>query len=177
MYPPYYIVPDVEKYKTLDPHSEEAVKLGRRIAANIGDYASLRLVLGIDPPEFACFYPDMLTAQPSTFDTIDSFLDKFGSAPSAPEPAAPYSLEESDFTPPQPANAINDGIDAPAAQVNEEIKLTPKELIKLQRYEEALKLIERQNLNNPQKSIYFAHQMRFLKKLIAIQNHKNKSKG
>ena len=146
---PYYIVPDVEKYQQLDPHSEEAQKLSRRIAANIGDYAALRLVLGIDPPEFARFYPDMDTHTPTTFDTINSFLDKFGTE----LPATGYVAEEKGKDP------------------------DLSTLLKEKRYREALKLIEGQNLNNTEKSIYFAHQIRFLKKLIAIENYKNQTNG
>ena len=97
IYPPYYIVADVERYKTLSPESEKAKKLARKISVNIGDYAALRLVLGIDPPEFARFYPDMETASPTTIDTIDSFLDKFGGNLPEDNPAAGlggYVLEE-----------------------------------------------------------------------------------
>ena len=131
--PPYYIVPDVELYKKLDPQSEEAQSLARKIAVNIGDLPTLRLILGIDPPEFARFYPDMEPATPDTFDAIDTFLDKFGAPSESP------SLSN---------------------------------LISEHKYQQALQLIESQNLNNPQKSIYFAHQMRFLKKLIAIEKYK-----
>ena len=144
---PYYIVPDVERYRQLDPDSEEARRLSRKIAANIGDIFTLRQVLRIDPPEFAKFYPDMETSTPTTMDTIDSFLDKFG------------------------------GDLKPAGYVPEEEEKDPDSLIKEKRYEAALQLIEAQNLNNPQKSIYFAHQIRFLKKLIAIENYKNLTKG
>lgn len=146
---PYFIVPEVEKYRALDPLSEEARKLSRFLAVNIGDYASLRLVLGIDPPDFAKFYPDMETPAPDTLDTIDSFLDKFGTKMPAAGYMADYEKEEASF----------------------------KELIRQKRYGEALALIERQNLINPQKSIYFAHQMRFLKKLIAIENYRKQTEG
>ena len=153
---PYYIVPAVEKYRLLPPDSEEAKELSRFIAANIGDYPSLRLVLGIDPPEFARFYPDMETATPSTLSTIDSFLDKYGGNISA----AGYEIEDQQPPIPEeesPANSIRD-------------------LLKRHKYDEAIMLIEQQNLNNTQKSIYFAHQMRFIKKLMALEKFKNKSK-
>lgn len=142
---PYYIVPLVEEYRQLDPESPRAKELSRYLRANIGDYASLRLVLGIDPPEFAKFYPDMETTTPGTFDTIDSFLDMYG------KDLVPmgYVPEES----PAPENL--------------------SDLIREKRYGEALELINTQNLNNPQKSIYFAHQMRFIKKLISLQKFKN----
>ena len=170
---PYYIVPDVEEYKKLEPTSEEAKRLSRRIAANIGDYVSLRLVLGIDPPEFARFYPDMDTYTPGTFDTIDTFLDKFG----APLPPLGYMAsqvqeegkkeEKSEKT--EVVRAQEDSGSRPAEMI--------KELITHHRYDEAIQLIEAQNLNNPNKSIYFAHQMRFLRKLKALYKFKNQTQG
>ena len=49
-----------------------------------------------------------------------------------------------------------------------------RELIKNHKYYDAIKIIEHRNLINPQKNIYFAHQIRFLKKLIEIQKNKIK---
>lgn len=43
--------------------------------------------------------------------------------------------------------------------------------IKQQRYEKALEIIRKVNLNNPKKNSYFADQIRFLQKLIANKNH------
>lgn len=45
--------------------------------------------------------------------------------------------------------------------------------IKQGRYEKALEIIQRLNLNYPKKNAYFVDQMRFLEKLIL--NDKNKS--
>ncbi|MCH5228668.1 MAG: hypothetical protein J1F12_01570 [Muribaculaceae bacterium] len=156
---PYYILPYIEEYKSLDPESPEAQALSRKIAANIGDYASLRLILGIDPPEFAKFYPDMETASPSTFDTIDSFIQKFGKNDTG---TGAYVIESEEI----------------AAAPKEETQPTDlSNLIKQKKYKEALNFIEQQNLNNPKKSIYFAHQIRFLKKLIYIEAFRNKPKS
>ena len=182
---PYYIVPAVEAYKKLPPESEEARKLVRLISANVGDYAALRLVLGIDPPEFARFYPDMESSTPSTMDTIDAFLEKFGTplppGSYVPEPA-PYNLEreeereeiieEEKPSEPQEKVIVEERED-PGDMSSESLA----ELLGKRRYREALKFIERQNLNNPQKSIYFAHQMRFIKKLIRIEKYRNQTKG
>ena len=163
---PYYIVPLVERYKTLDPRSEEAKELSRKIAANIGDYASLRLVLGMDPPEFGKFYPDMETTTPSTLDTIDSFLDKFGGK----VPNGGYMFEEGSET--------KEEIEADEGdEVVEKGLPDLSQLLKEKKYEEALELIEAQNLINPEKSIYFAHQISFLKKLIALKKYRNQTKG
>ena len=139
---PYYIVPSVEEYATLDPESPEAHKLARFISVNIGDVETLRRILG----ERA--FEDARTESLSTgdsFSTIDSFLNKFAgnSSPIGYMASVPDTLTS---------------------------------LLRLHRYEEAIKLIERQNLNNPQKNIYFAHQMRFIKKLQALDKFKNKNR-
>ena len=169
---PYYIVPDVEKYRELNPDSKEAQFLSRKIAANVGDLASLRLVLGIDPPEFGRFYPDMENNTPSTMDTIDTFLDKFGG-----NITSGYLTEENIELP------SDSRLFYESTQENEENIEEPKEeidfgiLIKEKRFEEAISFIEQQNLINPDKSIYFAHQIRFIKKLMAIENYRKQTMG
>ena len=45
-------------------------------------------------------------------------------------------------------------------------------LIKNRNYEKALEIIQGLNLNNPEKSVYFADQIRFLKKLILNESRK-----
>lgn len=158
---PYYILPVIEEYKLKDPRSKEGRQLSRLIAANIGDLASLRLILGIDPPEFARFYPDMETATPTTMSTIDSFLDKYGvpDSPEAfPEIFVEKSSEKEESDDKMPETDLSD-------------------LIKERRYSEALAFIESQNLINPQKSIYFALQIRFIKKLMALEEFKKRNSG
>ena len=45
-------------------------------------------------------------------------------------------------------------------------------MVKNGNYRKALEIITELSLNNPKKSIYFADQMRFLRKLIANQERK-----
>ena len=47
--------------------------------------------------------------------------------------------------------------------------------IKQARYEKALEIIRKVNLNNPKKNSYFADQIRFLQKLIVNSKHQNKT--
>lgn len=46
--------------------------------------------------------------------------------------------------------------------------------IKQERYEKAIEIIKRINLNNPKKSVYFADQIRFLEKLLINSRHSKK---
>ncbi|MDE5810958.1 MAG: hypothetical protein K2H61_01470, partial [Muribaculaceae bacterium] len=48
-----------------------------------------------------------------------------------------------------------------------------KIFIKQHHYERAYEIISQLNLNYPKKSVYFADQLRFLRKVIAIQKAKN----
>ena len=125
----------------------------------------------------------------STMETIDSFLDKFGgrtaSVPGAYIPeenqaenssTATYTVEEEELTDNTPVqeNILGENQEKNTSAT---VKQTLKDLIKEKRYQEALVLIEAQNLNNTEKSIYFAHQIRFIKKLIALQKYQDKPRG
>lgn len=89
--------------------------------------------------------PDTVPADDATLGAIDAFLDKVPSQRGKPkkerkEPEMP-SLTES----------------------------FAKIMIKNGNYSRALEIITQISLNNPEKSIYFADQIRFLKKIIYIQ--------
>ena len=164
---PYYIVPDVDEYKKLDPQSDEAKRLAVKIAANVGDPESLRRILGESQPQGSIFYDLEEESEPS-FATIDNFLEKFG----RDVPAAGYIAEEEK----DESEVLNIG-----KRRKENKKPSDRDalsvLIKTGCYEEALELIENKNLNNTEKSIYFAHQIRFLKKLIKLKNYRNQTTG
>ncbi|MDE6578855.1 MAG: hypothetical protein K2K58_11880 [Muribaculaceae bacterium] len=150
--PPYFIYPDIIALRE-NPDAPDAELHRRRIAANVGDMPTLRRLLGLDPEEFARFYPDNSKPELSTQDTIDTFLSRFG---------------REDLPLPKAASEIP----VQSEEVNAEEKKIPKspaELIKNHDYEGALERIMQLSLNNPEKSIYFADQIRFLKKLILLK--------
>ena len=157
---PYYIVPDIERYELLDPDSEEARRLARRISVNVysREPAELYDLLEVSDNE-----KDGGETEASEFGTIEAFLDKYGGN-GAPVGYMAAQIKEEE----KPEFPNSKGSQEPQKQLSH--------LIKSRRYQEALELIELQNLNNPQKSIYFAHQMRFIKKLIALERFKNRHK-
>ncbi len=68
---------------------------------------------------------------------------------------------------------VNEPGDAPAPSMSEGLA---RLYIAKGNYSRALEIIEALNLNNPQKSVYFAAQIRFLKKLIINEQHLNINK-
>lgn len=76
----------------------------------------------------------------------------------SPEPPKPPLTERKN----QPRKTVMHG----ASTLSESLA---KVYIKQHRYERAYEIISELNLNNPEKSVYFADQLRFLKKLIDIE--------
>jgi len=187
--------------------SDDRSRIASRIATNLGAPDSMRRVLGDSEMDFDTFYPDQLPLSPSTEETIDTFLAKYGKPADSRETDI---LEKAMFTP-RPtfeaefaaqgvdADAIPDdptaqGIDSfleahrsdlPEPPVNlkyrsreadsADTSLTEslaKVMIKNGNYQKALEIISDLSLSNPKKMLYFADQMRFLKKLIINQKHK-----
>ncbi|MDE5849262.1 MAG: hypothetical protein K2H38_03895, partial [Muribaculaceae bacterium] len=75
---PYYIIPDIEALAS--ERNPELLRLHRRrIAACIGDPDASRAILGEASEDFLDFYGSSELPSLSTSDTIDSFLEKFGS--------------------------------------------------------------------------------------------------
>lgn len=173
---PYFIYQDVMALRNGVSDEEEVGKIRRRIAANIGDIPSLRIALGIDPEEFAAFYPDMKPETPSTFDAIDGFLNNFTRQPHTSQDVA--GLED--------INITSTGNIAPATVKNKNLRRESQgagnsieqamDLVRKHKYEEALEIIISLNLNNPKKSAYFADQIRFLKKLVINEANKKLAK-
>lgn len=210
---PYFIVPAVRALTTAT--GEERRTLLRRIAAAVCSEADLRAIAGIDPEEFAAFYPDSRHSDAGTEATIDSFLEKFSTPErsAAPEvenivaaaPVSDYAAamlndddeDEEDLPHDSTSSAIDSFLsavppkkprkrEAPKTHAEEEPEAheaaphKPEEhdtlseslarmMVKNGNYRKALEIISDLSLKNPKKSIYFADQMRFLKKLIQNQ--------
>ena len=193
---PYYVIPDIEALP--EASGEERLRLARRIAVLVGDPTALREILGIDPTEFSEFYPDMMKPDLSTSDTIDSFLDKYGDPKAShskevmnveelvPLPPADYDLSAIESDPLFTDGPTTEQEDETAAMLSsflapEKPKETPqlseslaRAMIKNGNYSKALEIITDLSLKNPKKSIYFADQIRFLKKLILNQSKSQK---
>lgn len=88
-----------------------------------------------------------------TASAIDAFLQSV--PPPAPKIRRPAPLQKSEETP-----ALTESF----ARI----------LIKNHNYEKALQIIQELNLKNPEKSVYFADQIRFLKKLILNESRKQR---
>ncbi len=79
--------------------------------------------------------------------------------------------ETPQFTPEMEANGINEEKDGDESYFTETLA---RIYIKQGRYSKALEIIKRLSLNYPKKNAYFADQIRFLEKLIIINNNKIK---
>lgn len=267
---PWYVYADLQALEQGIVSGKEAQELRTRIALAIGDREALMRVLDPDA-DFADFYPDMQPVKLTTNDTIDAFLNRFGTpgdhetdlltrmifdsgaraplsedaaeeaASAAAEPApdatatridaflatsrqparVPEALrhleEEAEAPAETPAAAALNTLSSPAASsaqaaaqpsaakpsappLNTLSTLNPLNslsapsapsaqtrpkasslsvslaamMIKNGNYPKALEIINELNLANPEKSIIFADQIRFLRKLIKIQEHQNR---
>ncbi len=213
---PYFINPDIDALQTAT--GKERDRLTRRIAACVGDEAALRAIIGIDPAEFARFYPDMTSPELSTEDTISYFISRFSSEKAADTPeveeiiAAP-AVDYASLIDDDPSDSADTPADATSDLISSFLQAVPPKrpsqsrraaadpgplpaeqtpqtdnghqqtedsalsealfrlMVKNKNYRKALEIITELSLNNPKKSIYFAYQIRFLKKLIKNQEN------
>ena len=76
---------------------------------------------------------------------------------------------------PEPRPVDNAPVSNPDAVDNSMLtESLAKSYIRQKKYSKALEIITHLSLNYPEKSIYFADQMRFLRKIVLIEQHKNK---
>ncbi len=98
---------------------------------------------------------------------MDAFVDKYGHEEAADE----ADSRQPENRPSTPRHAASRQAPPPDSMLSESLA---KIYIKRRRYEKAYEIIHTLSLNFPEKSIYFADQLRFLKKLILNNNLKQK---
>ena len=108
----------------------------------------------------------------------DPLPDPDDGMPDIKDLAAKLARHEQSEQPPQPAAEAEAPAQTPvqAPQSSDDSLLSEslaKIFIKQGRYERAYEIISNLNLNYPEKSVYFADQLRFLRKLILIQKKNN----
>lgn len=198
---PYYIIPDIEALETATDSQQEELHR-RRIAANIGDREALMRILGVTSIDPDNFYPDQKAPEMDTEDTIEAFLDKFGGASTMPEadpdeplpiaPAVDYLTLLEMEKEREKSGGTKEKIERPKTQPEAALRVDRREenrpatpdltesfakiLIKNGNYSRAREILEQLHLKNSEKSIYFADQMRFLRRLEAIQALRNEKK-
>jgi hypothetical protein len=205
---------------------EQQQRLCSRLALAAPRLDAMTLAANADlHSEYASFYPPEENATPTTSQTIDTFLDTYGTDDPDQEalltrlifnPTPDYaqilarqeqqSVPEADDAPTgSPDDRINRFIiksraqggqfpsaTAPAEEAPQEPKPAPAPIQKTEvtdgsllseslaqiyirrgNYTKAYEIISQLNLNFPKKSVYFAHQLRFLSKLIAIEKRRS----
>ncbi len=103
---------------------------------------------------------DPAPVEPAEKSEQDSLLDAFIDSQNAPAPPAPRRAEEK--------TTVGHHRPDPEAPLSESLA---KIFIKRGRYDKAFEIIKQLSLNFPEKSVYFADQLRFLQKLIVVQRY------
>lgn len=212
-----------------DTPTEEEARLTRQVALNVADRGLLMAQLRPEAAGWLDFYPpEPKAAQLTTAQTIDRFIDTYGSndpeeealltklifnptpdyaqllareeEESAPLPdAAPEGSQDAlinsfilkskqhqghfpsatEPTEPERPTPVDDTVPVASPEDSAPAMLTEslaKIYIRQRRYAKAYEIIEDLSLKFPEKSIYFADQLRFLQKLIINQSHIDKNK-
>ena len=153
----------IDTYGNPDPREEEI--LTRLIFNPTPDYAQILA------EEEERSVPDQDTAQGDSQDAkINAFIIKSREQ----QKHFPSVVDE-----PQPEpQIVSDGSTVTSPEANDDSLLSEslaKIYIKQRRYSKAYEIIHNLSLNFPEKSIYFADQLRFLQKLSKIENNKKTS--
>ncbi len=188
------------------PDGEERQRLLARVALNSCDPAAAERFVNGGVGEFESFYPPVAEAvTPTTESAIDTFLNSYGSRSDEEDallerlifnPVPDYSqvleaqeTQEAQATiesapvppplPPAPPKVAAKSKPKSGEAVGEQALLSEslaKIFIKTKRYDKAYEILERLSLEFPEKSRYFADQLRFLRKLILIEEYRRQRK-
>ena len=109
---------------------------------------------------FLATHPDETAPAPAPAAQPEAACSRHGQT-RAPEPAAPVAPA------PAPAPAHAAAVEQPTLSES-----LAQIFIRQGRYERAFEIISALNLKNPEKSVYFADQLRFLQKVIALQQRR-----
>ena len=159
---PYFIYPLINEMQQCTD-IEEMKKIRERIAVNIGDPDALMAVVG--GPDIRNFYGNRRRSA-STEDTIDAFMARFssGDEPQSLSDILEPKAERKRKTAPKKSETET----KTSRQDLEEVK----KLVKNGDYERALDIMRHFYLNNPKKSVYFADQIRFIRKMMYNESKK-----
>ncbi len=161
---------------------EEDALLERLIFNPVGDYA-----LTLDDDDAASDAASSIPAfppLPPTPPATEPKEEPSAQAVSEPEPPAIAAEEPAPPTTPAPDPAAAPHPETPERRPREGAgnqallsESLAKIFIKTRRYDKAYEILERLSLEFPEKSRYFADQLRFLRKLIIIEEHRKKQQS
>lgn len=194
---PYFPFPAVKLLCSDSAPADEAAHLLKEaVAINVGDEETLFRLFGSQGEIFSSFYPDSARPALSTGETIDAFIARFGNPSNHNSENIPIEaaidatmlIETPDDPAAEPVAedstslAINTFLSSTqTSQSGSSTKERPRcessgltesfahILIRNGNYTKALEIIQALSMANPNKSIYFADQIRFLRKLIINQ--------
>ena len=171
---PYFIYPALTELRnTADPARFARLKM--LLAANVGDQDALARLLGGLDTDLASFYSARHQAPRTTDDTIDSFIARFGGDSSIPPSSPLFEIQNSPAPIEESFPAEDKSIPEPAANEPAETEQSLEEvkrLVKNREFGRAVEIMEAIYLNNPKKSVYFADQIRFLRKAMVNESKK-----
>lgn len=171
-YPPENPAPTPSTIDTIDTFLET---YGHADAEN--DALLERMILN-PQPEYATVLEKEYADAPDidTPDEQSRLIDAFLDSQPAPGPEPEPTIE-----------TVETALETPAEEKAQKAAIHPREesslnetlakvYIRQGKYEQAYEILSRLNLNIPEKSVYFADQLRFLQKLIINSKHKSNTK-